>query len=163
MRYTLIVFIILLSQISHAQHQSNWIIEVDSGYKVFIGTALTTYGIDSVQIISDSSIIKLATSKISKITYDKPGKSGLIPGIIGGLAGGLIFATKFDENNRNNLELQPEDKFVATVLMSQLGLLAGFSLGFFPFNRWHRHHNYYFDGLTPAQKIVKLRELLKKQ
>ncbi len=105
----------------------------------------------------------MAISRISKIAFDRPGKSGLIPGIVGGLGGGLLFATKFEENNRDNQELQPEDKFVATVLMSQLGLLAGFSLGFFPFNRWHQHHNYYFEGLTPAQKMVKLRDILKRQ
>ncbi len=95
-RYTFLVFIILLSQISHAQRLSNWTIEADSGYKVFLGTGLTAYGIDTVQIITDSSTVKLAISRISKITYDKPGKSGLITGIVGGLAGGLLFATKFE-------------------------------------------------------------------
>ncbi len=161
MRYTLLVFIILLSQISQAQKKGTWIIEADSGFKVFIGNGFTSLGTDSVQIITDSSIVKLEVNRISKIAYDRPGKSGLIPGLIGAVAGGVLFATSFSNNNKNSVELQPEDLFVATFIMSQLGMLAGGSLGFFPFNRWHKHRTYYFEGLTPAQKVVKLRDIWK--
>ncbi len=163
MRLFLLVLFLIITQFSYAQKKATWTIESDSTNEVFTGAGFTLLGEDSVQLINDSVVLRLAIKDISKISVIRPGQSGVYAGLIGAVGVATIFVASFLENNKNNDSLSSDDKTVISFLIANAGVFLGGAAGFLTFNRWKRHHEYDLTGLTFPERQMRIRDIWRRK
>ena len=163
MRLFLFLLFLSFTQISYAQKKATWTIENDAANEVFTGAGFTLLGDDSVQLINDTVVLRLAINDISKISVIRPGQSGVYAGLIGAVGVATIFVASFLENNKNNDSLSSDDKTVISFFIANAGILLGGVAGFFTFNRWKRHHVYDLSGMTFPEKQLRIRDIWRRK